>query len=132
MAYFGSKNSEHLKVEKLLKQLTGSNGSKPLVHKTSSYTTYLPTKQNGGSVLYFNQFVSPLDTRKVRVFFSWTLCIQSSNFIHRYLKALNLSCNIIHLVEVLIIYATQVPCGEIMDTHAQSIFSPVETICLKI
>ena len=69
MAYFACKNAEHLKVARPLKQLTGCNGGKPLVHKTSSYRTHLPTKQNGGSVLYFNQFVSRLDTSKVRLFF---------------------------------------------------------------
>ena len=58
-----------LKVAKLLNQLTGCNGSRPLIHKTSSYTTYLPTKPNGYSVLYFNMVVSRLDTRKYAFFF---------------------------------------------------------------
>ena len=39
--------------------------SNAAVRKTSPYTAYLVTKQNGGWVVHFNQFVSRLETRKV-------------------------------------------------------------------
>ena len=45
--------------------------SNATVRKTSPYTAYLVAKQNGGWVVHFDQFVSRLETREVRVLFPW-------------------------------------------------------------